>query len=620
MTAISKPKKWLLIVFLCISFVTVSAQKYYVAENGNDNNPGTEAEPWKTLNKANNFSFQSGDDLYLNRGDTFRNTVLKIQWEGTSNNKSFIGAYGSGNKPVIKFDDQPGNGIFTYGSKYLVIENIEMINAGISLGGAGSKDYTIRNVKVTNPQSQGIILTHVNGYLIENCEITKAGNGGIAVWGSALPQAQNGIIRNNTVSHGRSNDGIVIHRKSNGADVGPNHLILNNTSHHNPEQGFDITAGSYVLIQGNTSYENKGGGIAIGHAVDHIVIDQHTSTHEGNWTASIFFTGSDDHGGDDNSYMTVRRSLIIDPTTFGINAYRDTRNIAIANNTIFQSRTPIKNRSMISFKDNAKNITVKNNIVVSTINQPDYFVSTPNNSNSKFDANYYFRTDLKQKLFNGHTFSDWQSSEGQDEHGKYIDPLLKNPSAQDFTLKSNSPAINAGAPVTYTISSGSGTKVKVGIAYFFFDGFGLMDGDNISIGNNAPVKVLKVDYESNTITIDKSISWGSGDGVSLPYNGSAPDIGAFESGSTLATNEFDTNSIAIQIYPNPAVNEINIHFTENQNVESISIYDVLGKRVFTKKIEASESKITLNPNLSKGVYFLKIESDKGMLSEKIIIK
>ncbi len=91
-------------------------------------------------------------------------------------------------------------------------------------------------------------------------------------------------------------------------------------------------------------------------------------------------------------------------------------------------------------------------------------------------------------------------------------------------------------------------------------------------------------------------------------------------GGTLAVEDENLETTGIQIYPNPTANKINIQFSENQNVESISIYDVLGKEVFARKIDASESKVTLHPNLSKGVYFLKIESDKGEFNKKIIIK
>ncbi len=105
-----------------------------------------------------------------------------------------------------------------------------------------------------------------------------------------------------------------------------------------------------------------------------------------------------------------------------------------------------------------------------------------------------------------------------------------------------------------------------------------------------------------------------GKGSSVTYEDVAP------AGGTLAVEDDKLEKMGFQIYPNPTANEINIQFSENQNVENISIYDVLGKEVFTKKIESSESKVILHPNLSKGIYFLKMNSNKGKFNKKVIIK
>ena len=407
---------------------------------------------------------------------------------------------------------------------------------GVSLGGAGSKDYTVRNVKVSDTQGAGIILKHVDGYLVEKCEVLRAGNCGIAIWGSPPPHAKNGIIRNNTVGHLRSNDGIVIHASSRGGTVGPNHLILNNVSHHNPEQGYDITTGSYVLLRDNISYDNEGGGVVVGHSAHHILVDRHSSRHEGNWTFAIGFTGSGP-ASEHNRYGTVRRSLLVHPTTHGIHAYKKARDMAFVNNTIIYGGELRRDRPIIAISDSVTNVTIKNNLLLSTNNTPSSYISyndglTPSNTNSDIDYNYYFRPDSEQKLFSGQTFHDWQVSGKQDAHGKYIDPQLNDPAAKDYTLSSDSPAIDAGGPWTKTVGSGKGTKVKVVVASLFFDGFQLTGGDTIYVGKNAPVTVKHVDYKNNILTVSKSISWNDGEGVGLPYTGSAPDVGAFEAGVT----------------------------------------------------------------------------------------
>jgi len=617
------PTKFVSLFFLSIFFInTTWSQNYYVAQNGNDNNPGTQAQPWETLNKVSSFSFNTGDKVYLKRGDTFHGNLLNIKWEGTPNDPAIVGAYGSGSRPIVSFDapvQANHYGINTpSASKHLIVENIELVNAGLSLRGAGSKDYTVRNVKVTNSRGAAIFLQQVDGYLVENCEVDKAGNNGIAVWGSEAPLAKNGIIRNNVVHHGKSNDGIVLHQDGSGNGVGANHLILNNVSYNNPEQGYDITAGSYVLLKDNVSYDNPGGSVTIGHSGNHIMIDGHSSNGEGDWTFAIGM------GGDFSEYLTVRNSLIVNPTTYGIRLQANTKYAAIANNTIVYGGELEQNRPIIAMQGNFTDVTAKNNILISTNNTPNSYVGylngrTPSNTNSDFDYNYYYRPDNQQNLFNGQSFANWQSSENQDSHGMYISPLFTNLSSGDYTLSSNSPCIDAGGPLTTTIGSGSGTQVPVKVAYFFFDGFDLTNGDQIIIGNNSPVTVQNVDYDNNILTINQSISWNAGDGVSLPYNGLAPDIGAFESGGTLGTNEFD--NIDIAIYPNPSRhNEITIKLPQTIKIKTIKIYDITGKEVFTKKMETSKNKITLNPNLPFGIYFLKINSDKGLLSKKVIIE
>jgi hypothetical protein len=45
--------------------------------------------------------------------------------------------------------------------------------------------------------------------------------------------------------------------------------------------------------------------------------------------------------------------------------------------------------------------------------------------------------------FNGKTFEEWQAA-GRDKDGRVADPLFVNPSARDFRLKPNSPALAAG--------------------------------------------------------------------------------------------------------------------------------------------------------------------------------
>jgi hypothetical protein len=108
----------------------------------------------------------------------------------------------------------------------------------------------------------------------------------------------------------------------------------------------------------------------------------------------------------------------------------------------------------------------------------------------------------------------------------------------DFTLQPGSPCIDNGEYLTTIASdSGSGTVFVVEDAGYFFDGWGmapeiptaLIQGDTIQLEGQAETAVITaVDYSTNTVTVDRSLAWTSGQGVSLQYHGTAPDQGAYE--------------------------------------------------------------------------------------------
>ena len=89
--------------------------------------------------------------------------------------------------------------------------------------------------------------------------------------------------------------------------------------------------------------------------------------------------------------------------------------------------------------------------------------------------------------------------------------------------------IDKGAFLTKTVGSGEGLTIAVEDARYFMDGWGITGGDVIQLeGGAETATITHVDYEKNLLTIDRPLRWGEGQGVSLPYSGSAPDIGAYE--------------------------------------------------------------------------------------------
>ena len=113
------------------------------------------------------------------------------------------------------------------------------------------------------------------------------------------------------------------------------------------------------------------------------------------------------------------------------------------------------------------------------------------------------------------------------------DPSFVNAAIDDFRLGTGSPAVDAGDFLTRTVSAGSGTILPVADARLFTDGFGIVEGDAVQVGSDGQdgtLRITAVDYQNNRLTLSRSIGWEANEGVSMPYQGSRPDIGAYESG------------------------------------------------------------------------------------------
>lgn len=83
---------------------------------------------------------------------------------------------------------------------------------------------------------------------------------------------------------------------------------------------------------------------------------------------------------------------------------------------------------------------------------------------------------------------------------------------------------------------------------------------------------------------------------------------------TLSTNDFELSQV--KAFPNPTNNVWNIN-TNNQNIQSIAVYDVLGKQVFTSNPNTSEAIIDSN-NFSNGLYFAKVKTINGESNLRLV--
>lgn len=127
------------------------------------------------------------------------------------------------------------------------------------------------------------------------------------------------------------------------------------------------------------------------------------------------------------------------------------------------------------------------------------------------------------------TFDEYRETTGQDGRSITLAPLFIGPEAADFRLRSVSPCIDRGRALTTATTAGAATTaLVVGDARYFSDGYGLVAGDLVQVGTNPPVRIAHVDLATSTLTLEQPLSWSAGDGVSEPYDGLRPDVGATE--------------------------------------------------------------------------------------------
>ncbi len=151
------------------------------------------------------------------------------------------------------------------------------------------------------------------------------------------------------------------------------------------------------------------------------------------------------------------------------------------------------------------------------------------------------------------------------------------------------------------------------------------------------VTIVNVDYSTNTITIDKNISWNQGDEVFADYKGFAPDVGAIEYDTTqlVGVNGFDKSEMnesfcLFQNFPNPFNPTTSIQYSINgiANVR-LEIFDILGREV-TTLVEQEKSKGTYSVSwnaknnagnsVTNGIYFCKLTVKGNNLNRSVVKK
>ncbi len=134
---------------------------------------------------------------------------------------------------------------------------------------------------------------------------------------------------------------------------------------------------------------------------------------------------------------------------------------------------------------------------------------------------------------------------------------------------------------------------------------------NVQNGNNQNIASANFDASGNSGLTDIVVD----DVAYATANWTNVDAGiSFSTSATLGVEDAVLNS-KIAVYPNPTQTYLTVQAPTEYTVESIAVYSITGQRV--KYFRNIDNLLDVS-NLYKGIYFLRIKTNKGTLTKKIV--
>lgn len=530
----------LIIIILTASLKTVTnaaPTTFYVAPNGNNNNPGSLSQPWQTIaHAASSSQVKPGDTVYIRAG--VYNEYIQQNISGSSSAPITYENY-PGEKPIIT-----GTGSWRWHileQSYITIKGLTFQNFGDGGIQIRTRKDSITNVKILNCTFENQFPVDENG--AKTIHVTTAGtsfnldnivianNNFFNVDSGPHPSiqvagnAQKVSIVNNVVA-GTSSIVIGIAGRT---DIGQpdnilikgnhilNHGFLDIANENNNSPGIYLdAAGNNIVIENNVIHDGVRGIMLSAEPVASSLVTQHAIVR---WNVLY-----------NNTEMNIK--LGVGNSTANCAHSGELKYGAVVHNTLHSESGAPTNIHLAC----GEYLRVKNNILTHTSPQTAFHYrfanGTVNPATWQLNHNLFHSTGATKTFQWGSTLytslSSYQTAVSQDQNSLTGNPLFADIGQDDFTLNGDSTARDAGGWLTQTNGSGSGKVIPVNEAWYFSDGLGLQDGDLIHVGSNDPVRIVNVDYANNLVTVDQSIAWQDQNSVSYVFKGNAPDIGAFE--------------------------------------------------------------------------------------------
>jgi hypothetical protein len=394
---------------------------YYVAPTGSDSNPGTESQPWQTIQKAAD-TLVAGDTVYIRAG-TYEEQVIPLN-SGSAGDYITYAAYPG---ETVTIDGSSitlpayETGLFVVeDTNYIKVSGLRVVNAGPNDNNAGiyvdnAHHIIIENNYTYNTVSSGIGVWDGSDIIIDGNEVRLACNDGeqedITVSGTDTFE-----IKNNHVHEGgpgtNGGEGITVKGGATNGKIYKNHV-------------HDITRGQrtciYVDAWGTTATSN----IEICQNVFH------------NCGAGISLASED--GGLVRN-VEIYNNIVYDNQSNGLEIgnwgepgilVRPIESIAFTNNTVYNNGSTGWGGGFYNDNPDVTDIVVRNNIF-------------SQNPTSQIVNESTVSLTVDHNLIDG-TQEYTYAISGTD----YVvgDPLFVNASGADFHLRADSPAVDNGSAV-----------------------------------------------------------------------------------------------------------------------------------------------------------------------------
>ncbi|MGL2964407.1 T9SS type A sorting domain-containing protein [Flavobacterium sp. RSB2_4_14] len=192
-----------------------------------------------------------------------------------------------------------------------------------------------------------------------------------------------------------------------------------------------------------------------------------------------------------------------------------------------------------------------------------------------------------------------------------------------FLVAYSTPTGNPVGSYTYSLAAAPGIQLpadtfsRIGISYNKTTGQVLIKGPGIaaagiSVNGSAtgtdPAEVDFISFSGNTTAAPNSSS------ATMVMDNL--QVKAVSTGSLLSVNQV-TNNVDFSVYPNPSRDLVTISNDMNAVIETIEMTDLNGRVVKSQKINATDAQVSIS-DLSTGVYMMKIVTDQGTATKKVV--